>query len=135
MIYSIYKNNGKGIGFSEGKLNEIHLKACCECIKEGLKTYFVLQGIKSDVVVQLEPEASGSKTLNDSKSKNFKTKVMSNSESKTPKIQIQKRPEPKSQVLKNSESVVLKPKFQGKKTNVASCDSKPKVAKPKVVSK
>jgi len=30
MIYSIYRNNGKGIGFSEGKLNEISLKACCE---------------------------------------------------------------------------------------------------------
>jgi len=41
MIYSIYKNNGKGIGFSEDKSNEISLKACCECIKEGLKTFFV----------------------------------------------------------------------------------------------
>jgi len=36
MIYSIYKNNGKGIGFSKGKPNEISLTACCECIKEGL---------------------------------------------------------------------------------------------------
>jgi len=34
MIYRIYKNNGKGIEFSEGKPNEISLKACCECIKE-----------------------------------------------------------------------------------------------------
>jgi len=90
MIYSIYKNNGKGIGFSEGKPNEINLKACCECIKEGLKTYFVPKGIESDVVVQSEPKASSSKTLNDSKSKNFKTKVMTNFESKTPMIHILK---------------------------------------------
>ena len=41
MIYSIYKNNGKGIGFSEGKSNGINLKSYCECIKEGLKSYFV----------------------------------------------------------------------------------------------
>jgi len=41
MIYSIYKNNGKWIGFSEGKPNEISLKACYECIKEALKTFFV----------------------------------------------------------------------------------------------
>ena len=34
MIYSIYKNNGKEIGFSEGKPNGISFKACCECIKE-----------------------------------------------------------------------------------------------------
>ena len=40
IIYSIYKNNGKGIGFSEDKPNEINLKACYECIKEGLKTFF-----------------------------------------------------------------------------------------------
>jgi len=40
MIYSIYRNNGKRIGFSEGKPNEVSLKACCECIKEGLKTFF-----------------------------------------------------------------------------------------------
>jgi len=32
MIYNIYKNNGKGIGYSEGKPNESNLKACCECI-------------------------------------------------------------------------------------------------------
>ena len=36
MIYDIYRNNGKWIGFSKGKPNEISLKACCECIKEGL---------------------------------------------------------------------------------------------------
>jgi len=52
MIYNSYKNNGKGIGFSEGKPNEFNLKACCECIKEGLKTYFVPGGIEFNVVVK-----------------------------------------------------------------------------------
>ena len=60
-IYSIYRNNGKEIGFSEGKLNEISLKACCEYSKEGLKTFFVPEGAKFEIVVQLEPEASSSK--------------------------------------------------------------------------
>ena len=45
MIYSIYKNNGKGIGFLERKPNGISHKDCCECIKEGLKTYFVPEGM------------------------------------------------------------------------------------------
>jgi len=96
MIYSIYNNNCKRIEFAEGKPNEINLKACCECIKEGLKTYFVPKGIESDVVILSKSEASSSKTLNVSKSKNSKAKVMTNSESKTPTIQILKRPEPKS---------------------------------------
>ena len=30
MIYNIYKNNGKWIGFSEVKTNETNLKDCCE---------------------------------------------------------------------------------------------------------
>jgi len=51
MTYNIYKNNGKGIGFSEGKPNETNLKACCESIKEGLKTFFVLEGAKFETVV------------------------------------------------------------------------------------
>jgi len=46
MIYNIYKNNGKWIEFSEGKPNETNLKACCECIKDGLKTFFVPEGVK-----------------------------------------------------------------------------------------
>jgi len=125
MIYNIYKNNGKWIGFSEGIPNEINLKSCSECIKEGLKTYFVPEAVESEVVIQSEPEASSSKTLKASKSKNSKPKVMTNSESKTPKIQIMKRLEPKTQVLMNSESVVSKPKFQRRKTIVASWDSKP----------
>ena len=61
MIYSIYKNNAKGIGFSEAKSNETNLKEYCECIKEGLKTFFVPEGVKMKAVVQSEPEASSSK--------------------------------------------------------------------------
>jgi len=102
MIYSIYQNNGKGLGFSEGMPNEISLKSCSECIKEGLKTYFVPESVESKVVIHSEPEASDSKTVNTLKSKNHKSKVVTNSDSKTPKIHILKRPKPKSQVLKNS---------------------------------
>jgi len=58
MIYSIYRNNGKGIGFSEGKPNEISLKACCECIKEGLKTFFVPEGTKYEIATHSGPKAS-----------------------------------------------------------------------------
>jgi len=91
MIYNIYKNNGKGSGFSEGKPNEISLKACCECIKEGLKTFFVPEGAKFKTVVQSEPEASSSKAKITSKPKNSKPKAMINSDSKTSKIKILKR--------------------------------------------
>ena len=52
IIYSIYKNNGKGIGFSDGRSNEISLKSCCECIKEGLKTFFVPEGAEPETIVQ-----------------------------------------------------------------------------------
>jgi len=61
MIYNIYKNNRKGIEFSEGKSNETNLKACCECIEEGLKTFFVPEGVKFETMVQSEPEASSYK--------------------------------------------------------------------------
>jgi hypothetical protein len=91
MIYGIYQNSGSGIGFTEGKPNVINPKSCFDCIKEGLKTYFVPEANKTEVVIQSEPEASDSKTVNISKSK-----VVNNSESKTSKIHILKRPEPKS---------------------------------------
>jgi hypothetical protein len=91
MISSIYRNNGKGIGFLEGKPNEISLKTCCECIKEGLKTFFAPEGAKCETIVQSEPEVSSSKTKNISKSKNTKPKAMTNSDSKTSKIKIMKR--------------------------------------------
>ena len=74
MIYSIYKNNGKGIGFSEAKSNETNLKAYRECIKEGLKTFFVPEGAKMETVAQSEPEASSSKAKIISKPKNSKPK-------------------------------------------------------------
>jgi len=93
MIYSIYRNNGKGIGFSEGKPNEISLKACCECIKGGLKTFFVPEGAKFETVVLSEPEASCSKAKITSKPKTSKSKAMTNSDSKTSKIKILKKSE------------------------------------------
>jgi len=129
MIYSIYQNHGRGLGFSEGIPNRISIKSCFECIKKGLEIYFVPKDIESEAVIQSEPEASSSKTMNVLKSKNSKSKVMTNSESKTPKI-----PEPKSQVMKNSESGVLKPKLQRRKTIVVSWDSRPKDVKPKVLN-
>jgi len=133
MIYTIYRNNGKMIGFLEGKPNEINLKACCECIKEGLKTFFVPEGAKFETVVQSEPEASSSKAKIISKPKNPKPKAMINSDSKTSKIKILKRSEPVPQSLLKPESSILKSKFQKNKTVVASWESKPKDAKPKVL--
>ena len=46
MIYNINKNNGKGIGFSEGKPNETNLKACCECISKDWKPSLYLKVLK-----------------------------------------------------------------------------------------
>jgi len=133
MIYNNYKNNGKGIGFSEGKPNEISLKACCECIKEELKTFFVPEGAKFETVFQSKSEASSSKAKITSKPKNSKLKAMINSDSKTSKIKIMKRSEPIPQSLLKPESSILKSKFQKNKTVVASCESKPKGVKPKVL--
>jgi hypothetical protein len=47
MIYGIYQSSGRGIGFTEGKPNVVNRKSCSDCIKDGLKTYFVLQADKS----------------------------------------------------------------------------------------
>ena len=58
---------------------------------------------------------------------------MINSDSKTSKIKILKRSEPDPQSLLKPESDILKSKSQKKKTVVASCESKPKGAKPKVL--
>lgn len=52
MIYSIYKNIGEGLGFLEGRPDEMSLKSCCECIKECLKTYFVPQDVEFEIVIQ-----------------------------------------------------------------------------------
>jgi len=129
MIYNIYKNNGEGIGFSKGKPNETNLKACCECIKEGLKTFFVPERAKFETVVQSEPEAFSSKAKITSKPKNSKSKAMINFDSKTSKIKILKRSEPVPQSLLKAESGILKSKSQKNKTVVASCESEPKGAK------
>jgi len=133
IIYNIYKNNGKGIGFSEGKSNETNLKAYCECIKEGLKTFFIPEGVKMEIVVQSELESSSSKAKITSKPKNSKPKVMTNSVSKTSKIKILKRSEPVPQSLLKPESDVLKSKVQKNKTVAASEESKLKGDKPKVI--
>jgi len=110
MIYNIYKNNGKWIGFSEGKPNETILKACCECIKEGLKIVFVPEGVKVETIVQSEPEASSYKAKITSKPKKSKSKALTNSDSKTSKIKILKRLEPVPQSLLKPESGILKSK-------------------------
>jgi len=116
MIYDIYKNNGKGIGFLEAKPNETNLKACCECIKEVLKTFFVPEGVKVESVVQSELETSRSKAKITSKPKNYKCKAMTNSDSRTSKIKILKRSEPVPQGLLKPESGILKSKSQKNKT-------------------
>jgi len=94
----------------------------------------VPEGAKSETVVQSEPEASSSKTKIVSNSKNSKSKVMTNSDFKTPKIKILKISEPIPQSMMNSKSGILKPKFQRRKTVVASWEPKPKDIKPKVLS-
>jgi len=59
---------------------------------------------------------------------------MTNSHSKTSKIKILKRSEPVPQSLLNSESRILKSKFQKKKTVATSWKPKPKGVKPKILS-
>jgi len=110
IIYNIYKNNGKGVGFSDGKSKEISLKTCCECIKGGLKTFFVPEGVKLEIVIQSEPEASSSKAKITSKPKNSKLKAMINSEPGTSKIKILKKAELVPQSLLKTESGILKSK-------------------------
>jgi len=122
----LFNQNLKLIRFSEDKPNEINLKACYECIKEGLKTFFVPEGAKLETVVQSEPKASSSKAKIISKPKNSKPKVMINSDSETSKIKILKRSEPVPQSLLKSESGVLKSKCQKNKTVVASWELKAK---------
>jgi len=51
MIYSIYQNHGRVLGFPEGLPNGVSLKSCAECIKEGLKTYFVPKEVKSETMI------------------------------------------------------------------------------------
>jgi len=81
----------KGLDFQKGNLMKPIFKACCECIKEWLKTFYVPEGAEFETVVQSEPEASSSKAKITSKPKNSKFKAMINSDSKTSKIKILKR--------------------------------------------
>jgi len=98
-----------------------------------LKTFFVPEGVKVDIVVQSEPKASSSKAKITSKPKNFKSKGMTNSDSKTSKIKILKRSELVPQSLLKPESDILKSKSQKNKTVVGSGESELKGAKPKVL--
>jgi len=52
----------------------------------------VPKAVEFEVVIQSKHEASDSKTMNVSKSKNPESKVVTNSEFRTPNIQIPKRP-------------------------------------------
>jgi len=133
MIYNIYKNNGKGIGFSDDKSKEISLKTCCECIKGGLKTFFVPEGAEPETVVQSEPKASNYKAKIISKPKNSKPKAMIKSEPGTSKIKILKKAEPVPQSLLKTESSILKSRDQKNKTVVASWKPKPKRVTPEVL--
>ena len=85
-------------------------------------------------MIQSEPEASDSKTVNISKSKYPKSKVVNYSESNTSEIQIRKILKPKSKVLMNLKCRVLKPKVQIRKTIVVTRDTKTKGVKPKVLN-
>ena len=69
-----------------------------------------------------------------SKPENQKTKVMNNSKSKAPKLQILKRPEPNKQVLKKTESETQKPRFQRKEAVFAK-NTKTKGSEPEVWKK
>ena len=130
MIYSINQNNKRGIGFTGGNSSEVILKPCSD--KEGLKTHFVSESGKAS--------HSGSKSLNSkeltkSKPENQKTKVMNDSESKAPTLQILKRSEPNKQVLKKTESETQKPRFQRKEAVFTKSHSKTKGSEPKVWKK
>jgi len=92
MIYSINQNNKKGIGFTGGNSGGVILKPCFD--KKELKIHFVSESEKVNTASCLEPEASSSKVMTKSKHENQETKVMNNSKSKAPELQILKRLEP-----------------------------------------
>jgi len=133
MIYSINQNNKKGIGFTGGNSSGVILKSCSG--NEELKTHFVSESEKVNTTSCSEPEASSSKEMTKSKLENQETKVMNNSESKAPELQILKRSEPNKQVLKKTESEIQKPRFQRKKAVNAKSQSKTKGSEPRVWKK
>jgi len=61
MIYNFRRNRGEGTGFTKefGK-PKITPPPCPDCIKKGLKAYFVLVADKTKVLNHSEPEASES---------------------------------------------------------------------------
>ena len=61
-----------------------------------------------------------------SEPENQKTKVVNNSKSKAPELQILKRSEPNKQVLKKTEFESQKPRFQRQKVVNAKSQSKTK---------
>jgi len=122
MIYSINQNSKKGIGFIGGNSGGVILKPCSD--KDELKIHFVSESEKVNTASCSEPEASSLKVMTKSKPGNQETKVMNNSKSKAPKLQILKRSEPNKQVLKKTESETQKPRFQRKKTVCAKLHSK-----------
>jgi len=132
MIYSINQNNKKGIGFTGGNSGDVILKPCSDNTKEGLKTHFVSESEKDS---HSEPKSLNSKVMTKSKLENQKTKVMNNSKSKAPTLQILKRSEPNKQVLKKTESEIQKPRFQRKEAVFAKSHSKTKGSEPKVWKK
>ncbi|RHN74110.1 putative RNA-directed DNA polymerase [Medicago truncatula] len=134
MIYNTYKNNGKGIGYSEEKSKEYSLKSYCDCIKDGLKSTFVPEGTNAVTAVQSEPEASGSQAKITSKPENLKSKVMTKSDPKSQRIKILKRSEPVPQSLIKPESKILEQNDQKNKAVTASEKTILKGVKPKVLN-
>jgi len=133
MIYTINQNNKKGIGFTGGNSGEVILKPCSD--REELKIHFMSESEKVNAASCSEPEASSSKIMTKSKPGNQETKVMNNSKSKAPKLQILKRSEPNKQVLKKTESEIQKPRFQRKKAVYAKLHSKTEGSEPEVWKK
>ena len=73
--------------------------------------------------------------MTQSEPENQVTKVMNNSESKAPELQILKRSESIKHVLKKAESEIQKPRFQKKKAVCAKSKSMTKGSEPKVWKK
>jgi hypothetical protein len=102
MIYGAIWNKREGIGFAEIGKPKVNLPSCSDCIKKGLKAYFVPKADKTEVLNQSEPKASESQILKKLESKIPKSKALNKPEPKTSKVHILKRPEPmtsKSKVL------------------------------------
>ena len=98
-----------------------------------MKIHFASESEKVNTASCLEPEASSSKIMTKSKLENQETKVMNNSKSKAPELQILKRSEPNKQVLKKTESESQKPRFQRKNVVCGKSQSKTKGVTPQFI--